>query len=123
VRRGKIHTADHLISAVAEKKALFESTGCPAVDMEGQIVREVAEAAKLPFVHVRAVSDCADEALPDRMATWIDDFGEPRMSQVMADLALRAYLVPTLMRLQKNSKMAVGRVAGAVRELMACLTG
>jgi hypothetical protein len=120
--RGKIFTADHLITSVAEKKSLFESTQCPAVDMEGQIVRGLADAAKIPFLHLRAVSDSADEALPDRMSNWIDDFGEPRMTQIAADLAFRAYLIPTLMRLQTNTRLALTNVAKAVMQIHDCLS-
>jgi adenosylhomocysteine nucleosidase len=118
--RGRIYTADHLITTIAEKKTLFESTRCPAVDMEGQIVRDFADAAKIPFLHLRAVSDCADEALPDRMSNWIDDFGEPRMTQIAADLAFRAYLIPTLMRLQKNTRLALTNVAKALKQIVDC---
>ena len=31
---GKIHTTDHLVGTPAEKKALFQTTGALAVDME-----------------------------------------------------------------------------------------
>jgi hypothetical protein len=118
VRRGQICTADHLIASVAEKRTLFESSKCPAVDMEGGIVREIADSAKIPFLHIRAVSDCADEALPERMANWIDDFGEPKMSKVSAELMFRPQLIPTLMRLQKNSVVAMKNVAQTVERIL-----
>jgi hypothetical protein len=86
--------------------------------MEGQIVRDWAQSAAVPFLHVRAVSDRADEALPEGMDHWIDDFGQPRMTQVAADLAFRAYLIPSLMRLQKNSRLALTRLTTTVRQIL-----
>jgi adenosylhomocysteine nucleosidase len=118
IRCGEICTSDHLIASVAEKKSLFASSKCPVVDMEGAIVREIADGEGIPFLHIRAVSDRADEALPERMATWIDDFGEPKMSKVSADLMFRPQLVPVLMRLQKNSAVAVKSAADAVRRIL-----
>jgi hypothetical protein len=122
-RRGEIFTSDHMIAVVLEKKLLFESTKCPVVDMEGGIVREIADAAKIPMVHIRAVSDRADEALPERMGNWIDDFGEPRMAKVTTDLAFRPQLIATLMRLQRNSGIAVKNVAREVGRILEVAAG
>ena len=65
-RAGKFHTADALVASPAEKHRLFRETACDAVDMEGSIVRRLAESAGVPMLHIRAISDSADEAVPAR---------------------------------------------------------
>jgi hypothetical protein len=118
IRVGRIYTSDHLIADVAEKQKLFGETGCLAVDMEGGIVRKFAEAAGVAMLHIRAVSDLAGEALPEGMADWVDDVGEPRMAKVAAEVTFRPYLIPSLMRLQKNSRLALEHLATVVREII-----
>src|SRR5205814_10328916 len=61
VESPRIVTADHLVSDPAEKRRLGESHD--AVDMESSAVAEVCAARGVPFLAVRAVSDCVDTAL------------------------------------------------------------
>jgi adenosylhomocysteine nucleosidase len=117
-RGGKIHTSDHLISDVAEKERLFRETGSIAVDMEGSSVRALAESAGIPFLHVRAVSDTSGDVIPARMMKWVDDVGEPRMSKVTADLAFHPQLIPAMIRLGNNSRIAARKLAQAVRQIV-----
>jgi adenosylhomocysteine nucleosidase len=118
IRRGKIYSSDRIIATVAEKRSLFESTRCAAVDMEGKIVREIADAAKVPMIHLRAISDTAADALPGNLSGWIDDFGNPRLPRVMTDLALHPQQIPAMIRLGKNSRLAVQKLAKAVRQII-----
>jgi hypothetical protein len=112
--RGKFCTADHLVATAAEKQRLFRETGCVAVEMESTIVRAMTESMPLPMFHVRAISDTADEALPPRMMDWIDDTGEPRPAKLLADLALHPRQIPTMIRLGKNSRLALRGLTRAV---------
>lgn len=114
-RAGKIFASPHLITSVNEKQRIFRESGCVAVDMESGIVRRHCQAAGKELIHIRAISDRADEALPERMATWVDEVGEPKMAKVSADLMFRPGLVPVLMRLQSNSKLALKNLAGVIK--------
>ncbi len=117
-RTGKIYPSDHLISSVAEKQQIFRESGCIAVDMESGIVRRHCEEAGKEFIHIRAISDRADEALPDRIATLVDDVGEPKMAKVSADLMFRPSLIPVMMRLQSNSKLALKNLAAVIKSIV-----
>jgi hypothetical protein len=117
-RQCKIHTSDHLISSIEEKRQLFVETGCAAVDMEGAIVRRLAESAGLPMLHIRAISDSAAEALPERMVNWIDDLGEPQFPRIAADMLRYPSQISTMMRLGKNSRLALNKLAPAVGQIV-----
>jgi len=117
-RQCKIHTADHLISLIAEKQQLFTETGCAAVDMEGAIVRRLAESAGIPMLHIRAISDSAVEALPERMVNWIDDVGEPLFPRIAADMLRYPSQISTMMRLGRNSRLALQNLAPAIKQIV-----
>jgi adenosylhomocysteine nucleosidase len=118
VRPGKIHATDHVISSPEEKQTLFRQTGCLAVDMESDIVSQAAAEANLPFIHIRAISDTAADALPPNLSAWIDDLGNPRLPRLATDLALHPNQIPAMIRLGKNSRLAVRNLARAVRQIV-----
>jgi len=117
-RQCKIHTSDHLISSIAEKRQLFIDTGCAAADMEGAIVHRLAESTGVPLLHIRAISDTAGEALPERMINWIDDVGEPVFPRIAADMILYPSQISTMIRVGKNSRVALSSLARAVRQIV-----
>jgi hypothetical protein len=87
--------------------------------MESVVVRRQCEEAGKEFIHIRAISDRADEALPERLASWVDDVGEPKMAKVSAELMFRPGLVPVLMRLQSNSKLALRNLTAVIKSIVA----
>jgi hypothetical protein len=112
--RGKFYATDHLAATPAEKQRLFRETGCAAVDMESDIVRALTESMGLPMLHLRAISDAADQTLPPRMMDWIDNIGRLRAPKLLADLALHPHQIPAMIRLGKNSRLALRRLTQAV---------
>jgi hypothetical protein len=118
LRRGKIYTAEKLISTAEEKARLFKETGCMAVDMEGAIVRAAVEPLGIPFLHIRAISDLASQDVSERMMNWVDDVGNARPGRVAADLIAHPSLVPGMIRLGRQSNVAVRRVADIVRQVV-----
>jgi hypothetical protein len=120
-RRGAIASADEIIGTPAEKARLFQRTKALAVDMEGAVIREFTERLKIPFLHVRAISDTADETLDSRVLGFVDDVGRVRPLQMAAAIARRPNLIPYLNRLGKNSKLALDRLGRAVAEIIAAI--
>jgi adenosylhomocysteine nucleosidase len=62
------------------KRAAAAATGAAAVDMESAAIAGVAARAGLPFIVLRVVVDCADDALPEGAEQWIDERGNRRMA-------------------------------------------
>jgi nucleoside phosphorylase len=113
-RAGLIHTVDHLIDSPQEKSELFRQTGAQAVDMESAIVQRFAREAKLPLLILRSISDTAAHALPRGILNWIDDIGRPRMVKFSLAALKQPTLIPTLKRLDRDSRQALAALANAV---------
>lgn len=64
VKAGRIATGDQFIAAAEAKRELAESFGALAAEMEGCAIAQTAEAAGVPFVVIRAISDLADGTSP-----------------------------------------------------------
>jgi adenosylhomocysteine nucleosidase len=115
---GKIHTSPTIISTPTQKADLFRQTAAQAVDMEHQIVAQLAIQANLPMISIRAISDTAHESLPPELAGWINDIGQPKPASLALGLATHPGIIPPLMRLGKNSRLAAQKMAQAVHELI-----
>ena len=88
-RRGVIHTSADLVTTVPQKRALFAETGAQLVDMENAIARAFADRRRVPFIGVRAVSDCADEPVDPAALRWINEAGGLRPGRLAADVCRR----------------------------------
>jgi adenosylhomocysteine nucleosidase len=106
-RRGTIHTADRIVSTVAEKAALFAATGAAVVDMEQAVVRKWAEQHGLPVIGIRAVSDTAADAIDPAVLGFVNDIGSVRPFRLAAAIVGRPGLVPQLRRLGRDTKTAL----------------
>ncbi|HET6618503.1 MAG TPA: hypothetical protein VFG64_01095, partial [Dongiaceae bacterium] len=106
VTAGTILGLDRMLSSPQDKAAAFARTRALAVDMESHHVARTAAERGLPFIAVRAISDQADETLPAIMATFVDEFGQTRMSAVLAALVLGRVGIGSLLRMGRASKRA-----------------
>jgi nucleoside phosphorylase len=69
---GSLVTRDWPVEAIADKAALAAETGALAVDMETAPVAEACQAAGVPLLAVRAISDEAGTPLPVPFPEWFD---------------------------------------------------
>jgi hypothetical protein len=108
------------LSSPQDKAAAFARTGALAIDMESHHVARAAAERGLPFIAVRAVSDQADEALPAIMATFLDEYGQAKMSAVLAALILGRVKLGELLqagRASRRAHQALFRCRGALAGL------
>lgn len=70
IRRGRLLTESRFIYDPQEKKRLFDLTHALVVDMETWGVVEATLQSGAPIASIRAVSDEADERLPDMAAIY-----------------------------------------------------
>ena len=70
IHRGPIATGDTFVADRATKERIFETFGAFACEMEGGAIAQVAQAARVPFLVVRAISDLADGSAYDSYASF-----------------------------------------------------
>ena len=84
IHRGRIATGDTFIADRESKKKIYDTFGALACEMEGGAIAHVAQAAGVPFLVVRAISDLADGSASESYAAF-----ERHAAQQSAQMLLR----------------------------------
>ena len=100
----QFYSADHIVSTAREKQLLGEASD--AAEMESFEILYAAQAAGVPAIAIRAISDTAAEDLPIDMSQVFSDRGQVSIPRVMGQVALKPKSLPGLIRLGKNSAIA-----------------
>ena len=114
---GRLLTCREPLGSTAAKALAFRQTGAVAVDMESSAVAEVAAAARVPFLVVRAIVDTGREAVPEvaLSATRAGEDG-PHFGRLLVALARAPGELPALLRLAhryRAASRALSAVAGS----------
>lgn len=104
---------DQLAASAREKRAVFQATFAAALDSESHAIADVAQAAGLPFLALRAVADPAEQSRPQ--AAYRGSRGDVYAASILASLG-RPWELPAAWRLARN-----GRAALATLRLVAAL--
>ena len=86
--------------------------------MEGEKVRRSAGQYSLPYLGIRAISDCADESIDPKILKFIDPFGRPRVGDVIGEFFKHPSIVGRLRKLSKDSAEALEKLAVAVKQII-----
>jgi adenosylhomocysteine nucleosidase len=114
---GILAGSPRVVGPVADKRRLHETAGAVAVDMESHAVGQVAEAAGVPFLVIRAVADPAGRPLPSAVIGSIGPDGLPRPAYAAARLALRPWQMFAVLRLRQDTEAALSALGGLARLL------
>ncbi len=118
---GPIAGTDRLLATPRGRSGrCFEATGALAADMESHAVAELASAAGMPFIVVRAISDGADQALPAAAIRFLGADGRIRPTALIGVIARPAALA-ALVRLGLQTRRALGTLSQAARRAGASL--
>ena len=90
------------VAGAEEKVRLAASYGATLVDMEAATLARIASARGIPFYCLKAVSDDADENLPD-FNRFVMTNGQMRMMLFLAHVAMRPHRWRGLARLGRSS--------------------
>jgi adenosylhomocysteine nucleosidase len=115
----RFHCSKQVAATAEAKRALRESTGADAVEMESGIIRDVCRQQHIPCATVRVILDTAQEDLPL-------DFNQlmtPRQKLSYRKLALALAGSPgkvgALLRLQKQTQTAAGKLTDVLVRILA----
>jgi adenosylhomocysteine nucleosidase len=113
---GVLLTANHVVGR-DQKPKLAAQWNADLVDMEAATVARLAMERSLPFRTLRAISDSVDENLPD-LSRFTDVQGSFRSTAFAMYVALHPWLIPTTVRLGKQSAQASRAIATALLQFL-----
>ena len=112
---GGLFSSARVVASVADKAALFGTTGAQAVDMESFAVAEVASTHRLPFLALRVVIDRAIDELPRAVTAAADGSGEVGLWRLLAALARSPADLAPLLRLGRRYRVASQSLSAIAR--------
>ena len=112
-----ILTVDHLVGDPAEKRALAESSGAEAVDMESAAIERVCAESGTPFLAARAVSDEVDTRLSPALVKVLTG-GRVSWWKALTAALRRPYLFAEYRRLARDTKIAASKLAEALARVV-----
>jgi adenosylhomocysteine nucleosidase len=121
LRRGEFITTDRIENKRELSALLGPDMENPLLEMETAAVAQVAAAAEIPLIAVRAVSDNAAEELGFTIADFTDGTMNVSIPRVLATLARKPGILPQLLRLSRNSRMAGKNLAAGIVSLLGAL--
>ena len=117
-KRGGFISCDHILNKKSLADLLPEGIVNPLVEMETAAVARVAASLGIPFLGVRVVSDPWDEELDFTIDEFCDDSMRIRPAKVLTTILKRPRIIPQLVRLARNSRIAGRSLAGAMANLL-----
>jgi adenosylhomocysteine nucleosidase len=89
-----------------DKRALYESTGTVAVDMESHIAARIAATHGVPFAACRVIIDPAERTLPPAALVGIRSDGRPDVFAVVRSLIQQPQQMFSLLRVVADARAA-----------------
>ena len=111
-------TVDRLVSSPQAKRALHETHGAAAVDMESFAVARAMQGQARRLTVVRAISDAADTALPAESLGWVTAMGRSRALPAMAWTLARPWRIKRMWRLSRDTQQAASALGDYLDRLL-----
>jgi adenosylhomocysteine nucleosidase len=93
----------------------------PVVEMESAAIALLAGEGGIPFIGIRTISDHVGEELGFSLDEFCDRQMRIRMAKVLLTVVRRPRIIPQLIRLARNSRVAAASLTDSFRRLLAGL--
>jgi adenosylhomocysteine nucleosidase len=114
---GPVLGARDVLASEAAKARAWRETGALAVDLESAIVARIAESVGIPFLVLRTIADPASRALPPAALIPLAADGTPSVARVLREVLRRPHQIAALFGLARETRQALGALAGPARAL------
>jgi nucleoside phosphorylase len=118
IREGSVLTIPQWTAKAKLKPCMPRDAAYPVCDRETVHLAKLAYQNNLPFFGIRAVTDRADEDIPEELFGVVDENGTYRFSRALALLLTRPGLIPSSVRLGRHASLAGKNLWEAVRSLV-----
>ena len=108
---GRMVTRDQVVVTRAEKAGLHAETGAHLVDMESEVLRDLARSAGIPSATVRSVSDTAHHDLPLDFNRVYGPEKSLLAGRLALEIAKAPWKIPALVRFGRDARVASVRLA------------
>lgn len=112
---GKLATSRQMLSSEAAKRAFSAKHGACAVDMESGAIADVAAAAGIPFVVVRAITDPLEFSPPPVLMDAVYPDGSVNILQLLSLLLRRSINISTLLQLAPSMRAACATLLSVIQ--------
>jgi len=90
----------------------------PVVEMESAAIASVATESSIPFAGIRTVSDPFNEELGFSLDEFCDDRMRIRIPKVLLTMIRKPRIIPQLIRLSRNSRVAAASLSQTVERFL-----
>jgi len=117
IHRGSFITSDVILNKRSTARILPPGTANPVLEMESSAVARVAAAHGIPFLAMRVISDPWYEEFGFDINEFCDDSMRIRPAKVFNVIVRRPRIIPQLIRLALNSRIASFSLARVMKRL------
>lgn len=121
IKSGAIITLRNWTAKAGIRKVLPAGFLTAVCDMETYFLAKLAEGKGLPFFGIRSVSDCADVDVPQELLEVSDEAGFYNFLRALRIIFSRPRLLPSVIRLGKNSRIASKNLGCFIDSIMEVL--
>jgi adenosylhomocysteine nucleosidase len=111
-------TSDVILNKKVLRDILPVDISNPVLDMETWAVARMAGQGEIPFLAIRAISDAAEEELEFSLDQFTDSEMNIRIGRILCAIARTPRILPQLLRLAKNARIAGRNLAIALDSLL-----
>lgn len=110
-----------VITSKAKLSGLLSGYPCPVVEMESAAIALIAAENRIPLIAIRSVSDPAHEELGFSLDEFCDSSLRIRPGRVLLTILRKPRIIPQLVRLAGNSRIAAKSLTNALEKLLPLL--